>query len=67
MAGEEPIQALIARYGRNNEGEFCANCRCRQCLSEWTAIAPWNSDLDRLECPRCGAFDSEAEIVVTEE
>lgn len=36
-----------------------ARARCRACGQAWVAVFPVAADPDRLECPSCGAQDSE--------
>ena len=32
--------------------------RCGMCNRSWTAVYPAGTDETKLECPRCGAFES---------
>lgn len=40
-------------------GWYAALVRCFICTYEWGAVWPASGDEDRLECPSCGAQDSE--------
>lgn len=41
------------------EGWIAALVRCVICTYEWTCVAPETVDESSLECPSCGAMDSE--------
>lgn len=54
------LDCIIVHYDNAQKPEVCCNCRCRLCGAEWTAIAPFDADLTRLECYKCGAEDNSA-------
>lgn len=59
--------ARIAQFATSNgrvpDGWEVARTRCRRCGHRWVAVFPAFTPIDRLECPGCGAQDSDAEVV----
>lgn len=57
------------RSGRQVLGWAVGHVRCRACGTRWVAVAAPCTDLDQLECHRCGAErgemtpDPQAEVV----
>jgi hypothetical protein len=61
------LTATIGVYGAGDEaGQTCSNVECRACGARWAAMVPTFTPTDALECVQCGAFDTEAETVVSD-
>jgi hypothetical protein len=43
----------------SDEPHYATMVRCNCCTNEWAAVFPESTDVTELECPSCGAQNSE--------
>lgn len=51
---------------RRSEPRFAVMCLCLTCMHRWVGSVLVGTNLFKLECPHCGAFDSFASFMPSE-